>query len=125
MSLRMPLPDRTDRGPAARPALRRLLAGLALGAGLALPASASDEFGPHWPKGETAEEVGYFCSACHSVAIIAQQGLDRKRWDDVLQWMIEDHGMAELDEETYTRFLDFLAESFPESSQKERVPGRG
>ncbi len=110
-------------GPAFAPALA--IAGLLLLAPLAAAETThEEEFGAYWPKGETAEEVGYFCMACHSLAIIAQQGLDRKRWDDVMQWMIEDHGMPELDEETYTRFLDFLTESFPEGSHKERVPGR-
>lgn len=88
-------------------------------------AMAAGPFDPHWPEGELAEEVGYFCSACHSTALISQQGLDRQRWDDVLQWMIEDNGMPELDPETYERYLDFLTESFPEATQKERVPGGG
>lgn len=92
---------------------------------LVFPAAASEEFGEHWPEGEVAEEVGYFCSACHSLEIIKQQGLDRKRWDDVMQWMIEDHGMPELDDETYARFLDFLTDTFPEGSHQDRVPGRG
>ena len=109
-------------GPAIAPALA-LAAALFVTPALA-EVSHEEEFGPYWPKGETAEEVGYFCMACHSLAIIAQQGLDRKRWDDVMQWMVEDHGMPELDDETHRRFVDFLAESFPEGSHKDRVPGR-
>ena len=112
-------------GLAGWPALRLLLLGASLMAIAAAPASASDEFGKHWPEGEVAEEVGYFCSACHSLEIIKQQGLDRKRWDDVMRWMIDDHGMPELDEDTYGRFLDFLTETFPEGSHQDRVPGRG
>ena len=111
-------------GPPPFASLPPLFLGASLIA-IAAPASGSEEFGKHWPEGEVAEEVGYFCSACHSLEIIKQQGLDRKRWDDVMRWMIDDHGMPELDEDTYGRFLDFLTETFPEGSHQERVPGRG
>ena len=58
------------RGPAGWPALRWLLT-RAMGMSIAaLPTAASGEFGKDWPEGEGADEVGWFCSACHTRDII-------------------------------------------------------
>ena len=61
------------------------------------------------PEGEGRDTVFYMCSACHSMAIVTQQGLSRKRWADVLDWMVEEQGMAELDDVTRNEILDYLA----------------
>jgi hypothetical protein len=49
------------------------------------------------------------CIACHSEMIIAQQGQDREGWDEILDWMVEEMGMAELIEEDRELILDYLA----------------
>jgi hypothetical protein len=49
------------------------------------------------------------CIACHSEMIIAQQGQDREGWDDILDWMVEEMGMAELMAEDREVILDYLA----------------
>ncbi len=103
---------------------------IALGIALAVTGSPGNgiaraqELGSDWPQGELAEEVGWFCQACHSLQIVTQQGLTRSSWDDVLDWMVEDQGMPELDPETRARYLDFLAENFSPENQDSRVPGR-
>lgn len=55
-----------------------------------------------------------YCTACHSEMIIAQQGQDRDGWDEILVWMVEDMGMAELIEEDRNQILDYLAEYYGE-----------
>lgn len=76
---------------------------------------ASDPFGPDWPQGPGREITGYACSACHSLAIVKQQGLSKERWDELLEWMVEEQGMTVLNPEHRGLVLDFLAEHFNEN----------
>ena len=60
------------------------------------------------------ESTYYTCAGCHSERIIAQQGLTRDNWDELLDWMIEDQGMSEIDDEDRTEILDYLAAHYNE-----------
>ena len=60
------------------------------------------------------EETFYTCTACHSERIVAQQGLTRGGWDEVLGWMVEEHGMSEIDEPDRSAILDYLAKHYNE-----------
>lgn len=60
------------------------------------------------------EETYYACTACHSEMIVAQQGLSRPHWDELLDWMVEEQGMNELDPEERETILDYLAEHYGE-----------
>jgi len=64
------------------------------------------------PPGPGREEVFYTCQACHSLRFIVQQGLTRHSWEETLDWMVEEQGMPEPDEETLTLMLDCLAEHY-------------
>ena len=55
-----------------------------------------------------------YCTACHSEMIIAQQGQDRDGWDEILVWMAEDMGMAELPGQERNQILDYLADHYGE-----------
>lgn len=66
-----------------------------------------DEWGD-LPPGPGREEVFYLCAACHSLAIVKQQGLDRVDWDETLDWMVEEQGMPELEPDERTLLLDYL-----------------
>ena len=55
------------------------------------------------------EETFYTCSACHSERLVAQQGMTRARWDGLLDWMIEEQGMAELEPDERALILDYLS----------------
>lgn len=69
------------------------------------------------PPGDGRDLVFYSCQACHSLAIVKQQGLSREWWDDTLTWMVEEQNMAELDEEDRTLVLDYLATHYgPDSA---------
>lgn len=54
------------------------------------------------------ETTYYACSACHSERIVAQQGLNRKGWEEMLVWMVEEQGMFELEDAERNEVLDYL-----------------
>ena len=89
-----------------------LVAGFLLGVGGSQAAIIDDP--EDMPPGDGRETVFYMCSSCHSMAIVTQQGLSRKRWDDVLVWMVEEQGMADLDEITRNEILDYLEANYNE-----------
>ncbi len=61
------------------------------------------------PPGEGREEVEIYCSACHSLKIVTQQGLSRADWDELLVWMVDEQGMDELPPDDRKLVLDYLA----------------
>lgn len=71
-----------------------------------------DEFGADWPLGPGREDTGYLCGACHSLAIVKQQGLKREDWDELLDWMVEEQGMYEPEPDERALILDYLAQNF-------------
>jgi len=68
------------------------------------------------PPGPGREEVFYTCQACHSLAIVKQQGLPRYAWDDLLVWMVEEQGMPPLDPPERALVLGYLATYFGRES---------
>lgn len=85
----------------------------ALAVATSVPTGAAEDQWGDLPSGEGRQEVLMYCSACHSTRIIVQQGMSRERWDDTLEWMVEEQGMSELDPKTREVILDYLAEKFP------------
>jgi len=95
--------------------MRRLPSILALGlAGWSLlaPAGRAEEGWGGLPPGPGREEVFTLCNACHSLAIVKQQGLSRRVWDETLVWMVEEQGMPALDRPARDQVLDYLAEHY-------------
>jgi hypothetical protein len=104
-----------------------LLAVVVGSAALALPTAAQqptpafeprDETPEMYPDHPNREDTFYFCIACHSFQIVAQQGLSRQRWDEVLTWMTERHKMPDVEGEDREKMLDYLASAFPERRQR-------
>ncbi|MEM9205869.1 MAG: aldehyde dehydrogenase [Pseudomonadota bacterium] len=96
---------------------------LALGM-LAFPALVSDRSSATGVSSATEEEeyefgvlkdaegvliTYYTCAGCHSERIVAQQGLTRDEWDELLDWMIDEQGMGEPATEDRFVILDYLS----------------
>ena len=60
-------------------------------------------------SGEGAEETHAYCTACHSERIVAQQGLTRSDWEELLEQMVEENGMNPIEEPDLDRVLSYLA----------------
>jgi hypothetical protein len=81
-----------------------------------LAAAAQPEETPEvLPPGEGREETFAACTACHSTAVIRRSRLSRGRWDELIDWMVERHGMNPLDAEHRRLIVDYLATVFPEA----------
>ena len=85
----------------------------------AMPVTASDtveeepEFGVlHVAKG--VETTYYTCAGCHSEMIVAQQGLNRAGWEELLEWMVDEQGMSALEEPELSEVLDYLSTHYSE-----------
>ena len=59
--------------------------------------------------GEGAEETHAYCTACHSERIVAQQGLTRADWEELLEQMVEEHGMNPIGEPDLGRIIAYLS----------------
>lgn len=111
---------------AARHARRLAFAAAVLGSGVtpALPQAQTftprDEAPEEFPAGPGRDETFYSCTACHNFKLVAQQGLNRRQWDDSLNWMTEKHGMPVLEGDERKQVLDYLEASFPP-----RAPAQG
>lgn len=58
---------------------------------------------------EGARETHAYCTACHSERIVAQQGLTREDWEELLGQMVEENGMNPIEEPDLGRVLAYLA----------------
>jgi cytochrome c len=76
------------------------------------------------PAGPGREIVFGLCQACHSLAIVKQQGLDRTSWEETLEWMVDEQGMPPLDAESQVLVLDYLATHYggADPGTKTRTP---
>ncbi len=73
------------------------------------------------PPGEGRDEVFGYCSACHSIRLVTQQGLTRADWGEVLVYMVEEHEMAELEPEDEKLVLDYLARFYGRDRRAQKM----
>ena len=59
-----------------------------------------------------ADETHVYCTVCHSERIVAQQGLTRADWEELLEQMVEENGMNPIEEPDLGRVLDYLAANY-------------
>jgi len=53
------------------------------------------------------------CLLCHSEDVVISQNLARARWDELLDWMEQTQGMAELPADIRAGILDYLEATQP------------
>ncbi len=64
------------------------------------------------PAGVGRFETEAYCSACHSLRLVVQQGLSRADWDELLDWMIEEQEMQPMEAADRAKVLGYLAKHF-------------
>lgn len=70
---------------------------------------ATDDEWQGLPPGPGREEVFYACQACHSLALVKQQGLSKAAWDETITWMIEEQEMEPPEPEERALIVQYLA----------------
>jgi hypothetical protein len=75
-----------------------------------------DESPENFPPGPGRDETFYACTACHGFKLVAQQGMNRRQWDESLTWMTEKHGMPKLEGDDRRIVLDYLETTYPPST---------
>lgn len=63
-------------------------------------------------EGEGRAEVFAYCTACHNTALIRRSAFTRDRWDELMDWMAEKHGMNPIDGEFRDTIVDYLAAQY-------------
>ena len=99
--------------------LRHALTGMAvLGLALASPSflgHAQDDPNQGLQPGPGRDEVIAWCSGCHAMHLVVQQGMNRSRWDETIAWMVTEHNMPKPTEAERKVLLDYLAAHYNES----------
>lgn len=72
-----------------------------------------EESPEEFPSSPGRDETFYTCTACHHFKLVAQQGMNRRQWDESLNWMTEKHGMPPLDGVDRKVVLDYLENTYP------------
>lgn len=75
------------------------------------PLDGAKDFGG-LPEGTGRETVFNRCAVCHSIRTVTQQRLSRSVWEQTLDWMVEEQGMASLDQRTRETILDYLSKHY-------------
>ena len=60
-------------------------------------------------EGEGRSETLAYCTVCHNTALIRRSAFDRDRWDELMDWMAEKHGMNPIEGEFRQTIVDYLA----------------
>jgi hypothetical protein len=106
-----------NRKPAAHPARQvvRIAAAMVAAVVLAIPASAQprDEAPEDFPQGVHRDDTFYARTACHGFKLVAQQGMNRRQWDESISLMVSKHGMPAPEAADRAKILDYLEAAFP------------
>ena len=57
-----------------------------------------DENPEDFPAGAGRDDTFYACTACHGFKLIAQQGMSRRQWEELIELMVRRHNMPPLPE---------------------------
>lgn len=64
------------------------------------------------------DETFYTCTACHNFKLVAQQGMNRRQWDDIITMMNEKHGMPKLENKERETVLNYLEAAYPPGTEE-------
>jgi hypothetical protein len=79
-----------------------------------------DENPEDFPAGPGRDDTFYSCTACHGFKLVAQQGMNRRQWEESIELMVDKHGMPPLPEKERKIVLDYLEATYPP-----RAPAQG
>ena len=77
------------------------------------PATDEDEW-QGLPPGKGREETFFTCVPCHSLRMVTQQGQSKWRWNETIDWMIDEQEMPRLDASDRELIVDYLAHFYGE-----------
>lgn len=76
-------------------------------------AQSRDEAPEDFPQGPNRDDTFYTCTACHGFKLVAQQGMNRRQWDESISLMVSKHGMPAPEAADRDKILDYLEVAFP------------
>jgi hypothetical protein len=79
-----------------------------------------DESPEEFVAGPGRDDTFYTCTASHNFKLVAQQGMSRRQWEEILVMMNEKHGMPALEAKDRETVLTYLEAAYPQ-----RVEERG
>lgn len=77
-----------------------------------------DESPEEFVAGAGRDETFYTCTACHNFKLVAQQGMNRRQWDETITLMNEKHGMPKLEAKERETVLNYLEAAYPQRAQE-------
>jgi hypothetical protein len=107
--------------------MRRLVTSLVAAGLIGFAAAALAQQQTFTPREESPEEfvaapgrdeTFYTCTACHNFKLVAQQGMTRQRWDEIITMMNEKHGMPLPDAKDREALLNYLEAAYPPRTQE-------
>ena len=63
------------------------------------------------------------CTGCHSPKLVTQNRGSEEDWADLIVWMQEEQGLWEIDEESKTKIVKYLATHYGQDTQNQRRKG--
>jgi hypothetical protein len=77
-----------------------------------------DEAPEEFAAGPGREDTFYACTACHNFKLVAQQGMNRRQWDETITLMSEKHGMPKLEGKERETVLNYLETAYPQTASR-------
>ena len=76
-------------------------------------ARAQEEAPEDYPAAAGRDDTFYACTACHGFKLVAQQGMNRRQWNESIDLMISKHGMPAPEAAERDTILNYLEATFP------------
>lgn len=73
----------------------------------------SDENPEDFPAAPGRDDAFYACTACHGFKLVAQQGMNRRQWEESIDLMVKRHNMPPLPPKEQETVLNYLETVFP------------